>query len=117
MRERLIELLLQYKEHPEKTCPEYDTDTPCKGCKYDLGEDCDITGRFADHLLANGVIVPPCKVGDTLYAVTYDRSRVVASEVRNLSHLVRLIEDECFGEWVFTTEADAEKALMERSGG
>jgi hypothetical protein len=60
MRERLIELLLQYKEHPEKTCPEYGTNTPCEGCKYDLGEDCDRTGRFADHLLANGVICPPC---------------------------------------------------------
>ena len=24
---------------------------------------------IADHLLANGVIVPPCKVGDTVYAV------------------------------------------------
>lgn len=23
--------------------------------------------RLADHLLANGVIVPPCKVGDTVY--------------------------------------------------
>ena len=23
--------------------------------------------RLADHLLANGVIVPPCKVGDTLW--------------------------------------------------
>ena len=23
--------------------------------------------RLADHLLANGVIVPPCKVGDKLY--------------------------------------------------
>lgn len=24
-------------------------------------------GDIADHLLANGVIVPPCKVGDTVY--------------------------------------------------
>ena len=24
-------------------------------------------GEIADHLLANGVIVPPCKVGDTVY--------------------------------------------------
>ena len=23
--------------------------------------------HIADHLLANGVIVPPCKVGDTIY--------------------------------------------------
>ena len=25
----------------------------------------------ADHLLANGVIVPPCKVGDTVYKITH----------------------------------------------
>lgn len=25
--------------------------------------------EFADHLLANGVIAPPCKVGDVVYAV------------------------------------------------
>ena len=24
---------------------------------------------YADHLLANGVIVPPCKVGDTVYFI------------------------------------------------
>ena len=32
----------------------------------------DIEGRAkftADHLLANGVIVPPCKVGDTVYSL------------------------------------------------
>lgn len=26
--------------------------------------------RLADHLLANGVIVQPCKVGDTVYSIT-----------------------------------------------
>lgn len=26
--------------------------------------------RIADYLLANGVIVPPCKVGDTVYHIT-----------------------------------------------
>lgn len=25
---------------------------------------------IADHLLANGVIVPPCKVGDTVYRIS-----------------------------------------------
>ena len=25
------------------------------------------TGIYADHLIANGVIVPPCKVGDTVW--------------------------------------------------
>ena len=29
--------------------------------------------RLTDHLLANGVIVPPCKVGDTVYAISESR--------------------------------------------
>lgn len=47
-------------------------------CKASLCEDCEhnnidyphcMSVHFADHLLANGVIVPPCKVGDTVYRV------------------------------------------------
>lgn len=29
-----------------------------------------LEGKLADHLLANGVIVPPCKVGGTVYVVS-----------------------------------------------
>ena len=29
--------------------------------------------ELADHLLANGVIVPPCKVGDVVYVITVKR--------------------------------------------
>ena len=47
MRDRLIELFLQY-------CRTYDDSI--QGCEESL----------ADYLLAEGVIVPPCKVG-TLY--------------------------------------------------
>lgn len=28
-----------------------------------------LESRLAEHLLANGVIVPPCKVGDTVYVI------------------------------------------------
>ena len=31
------------------------------------------SASIADHLLANGVIVPPCKVGDKLYAISNTR--------------------------------------------
>ena len=32
-------------------------------------------GELADHLIANGVILPPCKVGDTLWVVwSYTKS-------------------------------------------
>jgi hypothetical protein len=29
--------------------------------------------QIADHLLKNGVIVPPCKAGDTVWAIIKDR--------------------------------------------
>ena len=47
MRDRLIELLSKF------VCDEW------------CGSD-----DIADYLLANGVIVPPCKVGDTVYVIT-----------------------------------------------
>jgi len=31
-----------------------------------------LESRLAEHLLANGVIVPPCKVGQTVYVITSD---------------------------------------------
>jgi len=65
-RERLVELFAQL-EDPSSTCPRFGTNKVCEGCKYLKGDECDLTGRFADYLLANGVIVPPCKVGDVVY--------------------------------------------------
>ena len=52
MRDRLIELL-------EKAFEFYIDDPYC------IPDE----GEFADHLLANGVIVPPCKVGDRVYSI------------------------------------------------
>lgn len=46
MKERLIELIKKYMDGYKGYAEE-----------------------FADYLLANGVIVPPCKVGDTVYAI------------------------------------------------
>lgn len=39
---------------------------------------------LAEHLLANGVIVPPCKVGDTVYAFSGDFGVVLPYFVENL---------------------------------
>ena len=62
MRDRLIELLKQ------KSCVYVPCDNECGGCKnvemYD-----DSIESIADHLLSEGVIVPPVKVGQTLYKV------------------------------------------------
>lgn len=61
MRERLIELLLN-KSCWKRECPEVQCDE-C-GCIPLASGDSE---KVADYLLENGVIVPPCKVGDTVY--------------------------------------------------
>ena len=66
MRDRLVELFDYVREHPEKTCPQFNRG--CTGCKFEKLDDCG-SDRLADHLLANGVIVLPCKVGDKIYFV------------------------------------------------
>jgi hypothetical protein len=34
-----------------------------------------LEGKLADHLLANGVIVPPCKTGTTLYEAMWLKNK------------------------------------------
>jgi hypothetical protein len=113
MRDRLIEILLdgvtftdEYK-FPARKQAEY----------------------VADRLLANGVIVPPCKVGDTVYRVAKHRGvwevlpREVVSITHRLDHLYRLVweifstQEDRLGKTVFLTREEAEKALAERSEG
>lgn len=113
MKDRLIELLKGFR-------------TPiCEGLNAKLP---DVEG-LADYLLAEGVIVPPCKVGARVYVITSQ-----TSDNRNLY----IFEDEithyricdgctimCFEKhlgvpswrWnnVFLTREEAEKALAERS--
>ena len=54
MRDRLIELLEEAKTQARATIGSLNNG---------FGE------WYADYLLANGVIVPPCKVGDTVYVI------------------------------------------------
>ena len=59
MRERLIGLLERFDYYaPCERCTK--SIKMCEKCKND---------RYADYLLANGVIVPPCKMGDTVYVI------------------------------------------------
>lgn len=105
-----------------------------------------IAADLADHLLANGVIVPPCKVGDTVYApkgngeiaegivqsihqnlVRNERGRWIAtvwfadfyanSKEAGFECGTHLyLPFEEFGKTVFRSRELAEKALAERSG-
>ena len=106
-RERLIELLNNVGSKV--------TDVPTDG----------FIKHLADHLLANGVIVPPCKVGDVLYTtencvnrpekivVTAIHQYEKYTSIRTLSRSqkVYVYTTEDFGKCVFAAKEEAEQAL------
>lgn len=121
MRDRLIDLI-------NEAMDTYPTIPLINGCKPTFGE------YLADHLLANGVIVPPCKVGDTVYFLP--QKEILEATVINIevnyytnpqmwltieyclyhrNHYKTRI-DLMLGKVVFLTKEEAEKALAERSG-
>lgn len=114
MRDRLVELILQSDPIKER-----DLDDEW----YD-GEIEDI----ADHLLENGVIVPPCKVGDVVYEI--NRNGILEMEIAQIKITERYIMFDCIdvildyedffyesdiGKTVFVTRDEAERALRERT--
>ena len=69
MLNRLIKLLKEIEQSPEKLCPIISGNGNCDTCKYNMeGASC-YDARRADYLLKHGVIAPPCKVGDTVYII------------------------------------------------
>ena len=116
-RERLIELILN--------CERVDLPLPIEYQEH-----------LADYLLANGVIVPPCKVGDMMYYPwIYDGQCGIAfSKVESIKIYVNglpiaVVEDwksdmplpicfntDDFGKTVFLTKEEAEEKLKEREG-
>ncbi len=97
-RERLIELL-----ELEKAFSRYLTDDERRG-------------KLADYLLENGVIVLPCKVGDTVYELKYYHCCTnpeldfydIDVKTFGLDMLNKI------GKTVFLTHEEAEQALKER---
>lgn len=95
--------------------------------------ECDVTDvtikEIADHLLANGVIVPPCRVGGKVY--TLSRGKIKEWKVCFIGFNTRgeiklniadkgyfnMLEvwNYDFGKHVFLTKEEAERALAERS--
>jgi hypothetical protein len=78
---------------------------------------------IADHLLANGVIVPPCKVLDKIYIITNISQEIVesvvigiwmADGVFSLLTIHGTVIADNIGKTVFLTKEEAEKALKER---
>lgn len=129
-RERLIELLTEAHESWLK-------------CVDDCGfnqEPLSFTFEqmFADHLLSNGVIVAPCKVGDKVYYLTtvdteteLNVAEIFCGTVQAISFggkniwlsakytngLFYCHTSKDFGKTVFLTKEEAEAKLKERSEG
>ena len=104
MRERLIELI----------------QNSVKGCARHWAE------IIADYLLANGVIVPPCKVGDVVYDLTFGEVNAYVVEKMNFTYTpngLECVEVNAMGKYglifnfnnigktVFLSREEAEKAL------
>lgn len=125
-REKLIELI-EETENKYIECIRESAES-----RIDFGE------FFADRLLAEGVIVPPCKVGDTVYYINTQyhialyRNKIYEAKVARMVVtslgvcLVIHIKDESgcceipdirdFGKTVFPSREEAEKALAEGGG-
>lgn len=108
-RKRLIELVKQSLiKHIDKTC--------------------NLAENITEDLLANGVIVPPVKIGDTVYDYAVRECRVISVHFydeglpaftveRTGYHGVKIYTTYTFnkiGESVFLTREEAEKELEER---
>ena len=80
----------------------------------------DILEKHADHLLDNGIVVPPVKVGQTVYIITQVSKTIRETKVIGIwngeheySIITRIgtIHRNAIGETVFTSREDAVKAL------
>ncbi len=114
-RERLIELLAEcYEIKFEKT-------------EYSIGSGPDFE-KIADNLLTNGVIVPPCKVGQTVYDYSgrecivvsmhfYNDGLPVFTTTRTGYHGAKINQSFVFedvGKAVFFTSGDMENSVEGR---
>ena len=71
----------------------------------------DIEDYVAEYLAANGVIVPPCKVGDKVYRIDSFNNSVWEFEVDRLVRVALWMELGHIGKYVFLSKEDAEKVL------
>lgn len=107
MRDRLIELLNKKYDHF------------CDQCG--INKDSHYVDSLADYLIENGVIVPPCKVGDAVYWI--DHEEKIQKQLNAIKGVVyfgddnwKIIDrddymDELGTRYSYLTREEAEKAL------
>ena len=112
-RERLVELLKETR--CERSCDGFKNIEVCNGCTaYERH------AKSADYLLANGVIVPLCKVGQDIYRVTGGKVygdwqiayiEVYPDEIGFIDDSDNYFTEDHIGKDVFLTREEALKAL------
>ena len=94
--------------------------------KHNISASSVILEEYAEELLANGVIVPPCKVGDDIYWIDSDTNEIKCQ--KNGIKAVCYFGDDNFKiiskdentpedigtRWCMFTKEEAEKALKEQ---
>ena len=124
-RERLIELLTEAEDYWLKYVDDCAFNQVALSFTFEQ--------LFADHLLSNGVIVPPMWVGQTCFEPSWLRDEIDECRVSSItqkadgSFKIRItnlhykgvhgITVDKIGKTVFLTKEEAEKALKERSEG
>ncbi len=118
MRDRLIELLNKKYDHF------------CDQCG--VNKDSHYTDSLADYLISNGVIVPPCKVGDVVYLIPTFGGRAYCGVVQDNVQLIGITSRGVhikarnhqnynkmymIGKSAFLAKEEAERALKERERG
>ena len=113
MRDRLIELILN------TPVLKFPSGSRAQGKTYQTAQ------NVADHLLANGVIVPRVKAGQTVwfpseyhegaYPITITHLEIYEEEIILYSQGGGEWRDADIGKTLFLTKEEAEKALAERS--
>lgn len=118
--EKLIELQKKATKHHEVFCHEHD----CEDCPYEnYAPDCVFASR-ADYMIANGVIVLPCKIGDDIWWIDSENNTVQCEKNGVAGFIVKkdeiLIMDQAgcparIGtQYCYLTKEEAEKALSEQ---
>ena len=102
-RERLIEILKLGSCPSPYLCDE--------NCKYANLERC-YEERTADLLLEHGVVLLPCKAGDTLYCESAIKGHITYLKAPDPEWIFE--NREIFGKEIFLTREEAERALKER---
>lgn len=97
----------------------------CIRCEYNRKSECK-TERKVDYLLANGVIVPPCHVGEKIYFIDKDTNKIEEDEVKfftvtkdGVLPILKWHNRKCwkYYEWgknVFVNIEEAKKVLKEK---